>query len=149
MDYKIVKYPDPILRQKSEIIKDPTQPEIQQLILDMLKTMRANEGLGLAAPQIGKNIQLCVIEIEHEVFVLINPQIKKLSGDNIVSEEGCLSFPGKFLPVERADRVKVSAIDANGKKQIIRARGLLARAIQHEVDHLCGILFVDRVASLD
>ncbi|MDD3607546.1 MAG: peptide deformylase [Candidatus Moranbacteria bacterium] len=149
MDYKIVKYPDPILRQKSELIKDPTQPEVQQLILDMLKIMRANEGLGLAAPQIGKNIQLCVIEIEHEVFVLINPQIKKLSGDNVVSEEGCLSFPGKFLPIERADRVKVSAIDANGKKQIIRARGLLARAIQHEVDHLYGILFVDRVASLD
>ena len=149
MDYKIVKYPDPILRQKSELIKDPTQPEVQQLILDMLKIMRANEGLGLAAPQIGKNIQLCVIEIEHEVFVLINPQIKKLSGDNVVSEEGCLSFPGKFLPIERADRVKVSAIEANGKKQIIRARGLLARAIQHEVDHLYGILFVDRVASLD
>jgi peptide deformylase len=148
MDYKIVKYPDPILRQESEPIKNPTDPEIQQLILDMLKTMRANEGLGLAAPQIGKNIQLCVIEIEYEVFVLINPQIKKLSGDNVVSEEGCLSFPGKFLPVERADRIKVSAFDTNGKKQIIRARGLLARAIQHEVDHLHGTLFVDRVVPL-
>jgi len=144
MDYKIVKYPDPILRQESLEIKDPTSPEIQQLVLDMIKTLRANEGLGLAAPQIGKSLQLCVIEIEHEIFTLINPKIKKLSGDEIVSEEGCLSFPGKFLPVKRFDKIKVSAIDSNGKKQIIRARGLLSRAIQHEVDHLHGYLFIDR-----
>lgn len=144
MDYKIVKYPNPLLRQKSVKISDPTGAEIQQLILDMTKTLRANEGIGLAAPQVGKNLQLCVIEIEHELFVLINPVIKKLSGEKIIAEEGCLSFPGKFLPVERFEKIKVSAVDSNGKKQIIRARGLLARAIQHEIDHLNGELFVDK-----
>ena len=144
MDYKIIKYPDPILRQDCQKITAPTNPEIQQLILDMTKTLRANEGIGLAAPQVGKSLQLCVIEIDHELFVLINPSIKKLSGEKIIADEGCLSFPGKYLPVERSEKIKVSAVDTNGKKQIIRARGLLSRAIQHEVDHLKGKLFIDR-----
>ncbi len=145
MEQKIIKYPNAILREKCEKITNPTSPEIQMLILDMIKTLRANEAIGLAAPQIGKNISLCVIEIENELFVLINPVIKKISKEKIVSEEGCLSFPGKFMQVERGEKVKVSALDTNGKKQIIRARGLLARALQHEIDHLSGVLFIDRV----
>jgi peptide deformylase len=114
----------------------------------MTKTLRASQGLGLAAPQVGENIRLCIIEIENELFVLINPEIKSLSNEKIVAEEGCLSFPGKFMPVERHKRVKVKAIDGNGKAQIIRARGLFARALQHEIDHLNGELFIDKVAEI-
>ena len=128
-------------------MKDPTSVEIKQLVLDMIQTLRANTGLGLAAPQVGKNLRICVIEIENELFVLINPEIKSLSKEKICSEEGCLSFPNKFLEINRHKRIKVKAIDANGKKQIIRARGLLARVIQHEIDHLDGVLIVDRVES--
>ncbi len=142
---KIVEYPNEILRKISEEIKDPTSVEIKQLILDMIQTLRSNNGLGLAAPQIGKNLRICIIEIENELFVLINPEIKTLSKEKIPSEEGCLSIPNKFLNIQRHKRVKVKATDLNGKKQIIRARGLLARAIQHEIDHLNGVLIVDRV----
>ncbi|MFO7806909.1 MAG: peptide deformylase [Candidatus Moraniibacteriota bacterium] len=141
----IVKYPDSILREKNQEIKDPTAPEIKQLILDMTQTLRSNNGLGLAAPQVGKNLKLCLIEIENELFVLMNPEIKSLSKEAVSMEEGCLSFPGKFMQIERAKRIKVKATDVNGKKQIIRAKGLLARAIQHEVDHLNGVLIVDKV----
>jgi len=128
-------------------VKNPTDAEIQQFILEMIKTLRANRGLGLAAPQVGKNLKIAVIEIDHELFVLINPEIKKLSGEILVMEEGCLSFPGKFLPVPRYEKAKIKAIDMSGKKQIIRAKGLLARALQHEIDHLNGVLFIDRTGE--
>ncbi len=140
---EIVTFPNDILRKKSTKIVNPTDEKIKRLITEMINTLRANKGVGLAAPQIGENIQLCIIEIEDELFILINPEIKKLSGDMVMSEEGCLSFPGKFLQIARYDKVKVKAIDANGKKQIIRARGFFARALQHEIDHLNGTLFVD------
>jgi peptide deformylase len=142
---KILEYPNEVLRKNCEEIKDPTSVEIKQLILDMTQTLRANDGLGLAAPQVGKNLQICVIEIENELFVLINPEIKSLSKEKITSQEGCLSLPNKFLNINRHKRIKVKATDTNGKKQIIRARGLLARVIQHEIDHLNGVLIVDRV----
>ncbi len=142
---QIITYPDPRLRVDCEEIKKPTDPKIKQLISDMLETLRGHEGIGLAAPQVGHNLKLSVIEIDDEVFVLINPKIKSRSGDKIFMEEGCLSFPGKFITIPRYERVKIKAVDANGKKQVIRARGLLARALQHEIDHLNGKLFVDRV----
>lgn len=140
---ELITFPNDILRKKSKRILNPTDDKIKKLIAEMTNTLRANKGVGLAAPQIGENIQLCIIEIEDELFVLINPEIKKLSGDIILAEEGCLSFPGKFLQVERYEKVKVKAIDANGKKQVIRARGFFARALQHEIDHLGGTLFID------
>jgi peptide deformylase len=146
---KILEYPNEILREKSAEVKNPTSTKTKQLILDMIQTLRANNGLGLAAPQVGKNIRLCVIEIENELFVLINPEIKSLSKEEVVSEEGCLSFPNKFMDVQRHKRIKIKATDLNGKKQIIRARGLLARAIQHEIDHLDGVLIVDRVIETE
>ncbi len=144
---KILEYPNEILRKKSIEVKNPTSVKTKQLILDMIQTLRANNGLGLAAPQIGKNLRICIIEIENELFVLINPEIKNLSKDELLSEEGCLSFPNKFLNIPRRKRVKVKATDLNGKKQLIRAKGLLARAIQHEIDHLNGVLIVDRVVD--
>ncbi len=145
---KIVEYPDPILRKTSQKIENPTDFKTKQLISDMLKLLRStNDGLGLSAPQVGKNLQLCIIEIENEVFTIMNPKIEKLWGSEVVREEGCLSFPGKFLPVKRSEKIKITATDANGKKQVIRARGLLSRALQHEIDHLHGVLFVDRAVS--
>jgi peptide deformylase len=144
---KIITYPNPVLREKSKEIKNPTNPKIKQLITDMTKALRANQGLGLAAPQVGENLNLCIIEIEDELFVLINPEIKSRSDEKIVAEEGCLSFPGKFMPVERSKRVKIKSTDATGKNQIIRARGLFARALQHEIDHLNGELFIDKVSE--
>ena len=144
---KIITYPNPILRQNCQPVSNPTDPAFQQLILDMIKTLRASQGIGLAAPQVGRNLQLCVVEVENELFVLINPVIKKLSGDILIAEEGCLSFPGKFIPVKRYEKIKIKALDMNGKKQVIRARGLLARVFQHEIDHLNGVLFIDQAAA--
>ncbi|MEA2006645.1 MAG: peptide deformylase [Patescibacteria group bacterium] len=144
---EIVKYPDPVLRQKSEEVKNPTDSKIKRLIADMTATLRAHEGLGLAAPQIGHSLQLCIIEVDDELFVLINPKVKNVSGEQVLMEEGCLSFPGKFLPIQRPKKIKIKALDANGKKQVIRAKGLLARVLQHEVDHLDGTLFIDRAKA--
>lgn len=143
--FQIIKYPDPILRSENQEVLDPTDNKIKKIVSDMLETMRANEGIGLAAPQIGQNLKICVIEIENEVFVLINPEIKSYYGKEVSAEEGCLSFPGKYLLISRPEKIKVKAFDTTGKKQIIRAKGILARAIQHEVDHLNGVLFVDKI----
>ncbi len=140
----IVTYPNPILRAENQPIADPTTPEIKQLISNMLETLRSQNGLGLAAPQVGKNLQLCLVEVDNEVFTFINPEIKKFYGSQTVMEEGCFSFPGKFLPVQRSKSIKLNATDQSGKKYTMHAKGLLARAIQHEVDHLNGILLLDR-----
>ncbi len=144
---ELVTFPNDILRKKSKPIANPTDDKIKNLVSEMTKTLRAHKGVGLAAPQIGENIKLCIIEIEDEFFVLINPEIKKLSGNIITAEEGCLSIPGEFMGVERYEKIKVKAIDINGKKQIIRARGFFARALQHEIDHLEGTLIIDHKKS--
>lgn len=141
----LILYPDPILRQKAkEIKKDNIQSsEIQELIFEMLKTMEEHEGIGLAAPQIGKSVRLCIVKKNGQTYVLINPKIKSKSWSKEIAEEGCLSFPGKFIPVKRSKKVKIQALDKEGKKIILKAEGLLARAFQHEIDHLDGILFID------
>lgn len=141
---EIITYPNDLLQQKSVAIGDPTDPKIKKLIADMTTALSAHNGIGLAAPQVGENIRLCIVEHENEIIALINPEIKKSFGKEIIAEEGCLSFPGKFIPVRRHAKIKVKILDAQGKKQIIRAKGLLARVIQHEIDHLDGILFIDR-----
>lgn len=140
----IIKYPTPILRKKTIKVKDPLHPEIQTLITLMVETMRANNGMGLAAPQIGKSLRLCVIEEGGILYVLINPQIKSRSRNKIIMDEGCLSFPGKFIPIARAEKVKIRYMDEKGAEKKLKAAGLLARAIQHELDHLDGVLFIDK-----
>lgn len=141
---KIITYPNPILEKKAEKIKDPLNKEIQKMIPEMLKIMRENNGMGLAAPQIGKSIRLCIIEYQGFFYVLINPKITAHSKRIELSEEGCLSFPKKFIPVNRFETVQVRYLNEKGEKCKIKAHGLLARAFQHEIDHLDGILFINR-----
>jgi len=140
----IIKYPAKILRQKAKKIKDPLAPEIQKLIKDMVETLRKAQGLGLAAPQVGKSIRLCVVEFEGKLYILANPKIINFSKNKSLLEEGCLSLPGKFLPIARPEKVKVMHLDEKGKRSKIKAEGILARVIQHEIDHLNGILIIDK-----
>jgi len=142
---KIRKYPNKILQQKAAKIKDPTDSKIKNLIPRMIEAMKENNGLGLAAPQIGESLRLCIIEEGGVLYVLINPKIASKSKKQILLEEGCLSFPGKFFPIKRAEKVKVRYVNDKGVKSKIKAEGLLARALQHEIDHLDGILMINRV----
>jgi len=141
---KILPGTDPILRKKSLPVEDPADSALHVLIQKMINTVRANNGAGLAAPQIGKLIRVFVLEIDYILYVMINPVIKNASKDTIAMEEGCLSFPGVFKPITRSKKVTVAYFDQDGKKQKLKAKGLLARAVQHEYDHLEGILFIDR-----
>ena len=142
--------PNPILRKKSVEVKkaDFKNKKLRQLIDDMIATMLAKDGAGLAAPQIGQNIRLLVIRFEDHILVLINPVISKKSWAKESDQEGCLSVVDKngqilYAPVNRHQRVNCAFIDQNGKKQKLVATGLLARIIQHETDHLDGVLFID------
>ena len=140
----ITTYPDPLLLKKALAIKDPKDPAIQELILDMFETMEKNNGIGLAAPQVGKSLRLCVIKLEGKSYVLINPVFKSKSWKKTVAEEGCLSLPGQFMQVKRSQKVKVKALDRKGKEVIIQAQDMLARAFQHEIDHLNGTLIIEK-----
>ena len=141
----IVKYGDNILRQKVKDINEIT-PEIKKLAQDMLDTMYAAPGVGLAAPQVGISLNMCVIDImpdgKKNPFVLINPKI--ISGENKEElDEGCLSFPGIFEKVKRYHTVKAEYTDLNGRRLEVIVEGFLAKAFQHETDHLNGKLFID------
>lgn len=137
-----------ILRSKSEPVKKIT-PEVLSLIKEMQETLaQAENGVGLAAPQVGRNISLFVVaqgiaKGGHTVF--INPEITQVSKKDMVEEEGCLSLPGDWRELARADKVTIKALDETGAKFKIRAKGLLARLMLHEADHLKGVLFVDHL----
>jgi peptide deformylase len=139
--------PDPILEKKAKKITDPSAREIQELILDMVETMEANNGVGLAAPQVGKSLRLCIVRVDRKTYILINPVFKSKSWKKVVAEEGCLSFPGVQLLIKRSSKVVVEAVDRTGKKYEVVGEGLLGRALQHEIDHLDGVLFVTRKAK--
>lgn len=133
-----------ILHAANETVKDPLAPEIQALLPEMLEAMRKADGIGLAAPQIGKNLRICVIEIDGVIRNFINPKITSASQDKILFEEGCLSLPGEFFAIERSEKVTVRYLDEHGTDKKLRARGLLAICLQHELDHLDGVLICDR-----
>jgi peptide deformylase len=149
---KIVKYGDPVLEQAAEPITEFDTPELHQLITDMWETMYAAKGLGLAAPQIAVGRRLTVIdttqgEDESKKFVLINPEVIHKEGSQ-VGEEGCLSIPGFREQVKRANRVRIRARNEKGLLVEYDGEELLARAMQHEIDHLNGVLFINHVSTL-
>jgi peptide deformylase len=137
----------PVLRQRSAEVGKVTD-EVRAFIADLFDTMRASKGVGLAANQIGVATRVCVVETDAEhSYALVNPVIVERE-DKDKDEEGCLSIPEIYGDVERSARVIVEALDENGRKRRIEATELLGRAIQHEIDHLDGILFIDRVGPL-
>ncbi len=146
-DIKI--YPDPVLRKKSENVTS-IDKEIGKLIKDMFEIMEEADGIGLAAPQIGISKRIVVISINEKKFdrlALINPVIESYSTQTTVMEEGCLSVPGVNAEVERPQTIVVKSLTRSGRLVEISAEDLLARVLQHEIDHLDGILFIDRVNS--
>ena len=164
MILEVVKYGHPALRQKGALIEKVTL-EIKNLMADMIETMHANHGIGLAAQQVGKALQLTVIDVreakdrpswleldgqpadvnEFMPLVLINPALKP-GGEPATGGEGCLSFPEIFAEITRPELVDVKALNQKGKPIEFRCGGLLARVVQHETDHLNGILFIDRMS---
>lgn len=138
------RYGDPVLRRKAEPISAIT-PEIKQLIADLTETMYYEIGIGVAAPQVGISLRVIIVDDgEGGARPLVNPRITA-QGGKAVAEEGCLSIPGIFSPVERAEWVDVEALNGEGQPLSFQARGLPARVIQHEIDHLDGLLFIDRL----
>lgn len=157
----IVTVPDDILRRKARPVTD-FGPEFQQLVDDMFETMYSADGVGLAAPQIGRSLQMAVIatlpeldeegnEIEgsRELFVIANPEITWTSRDVVDGIEGCLSIPGYVGEVERFHSIRVQAQDRYGRKFRLRLKGWTARIFQHEIDHLNGVLYIDRLTAPD
>jgi len=167
MILEVVKYGHPALRQKGKRIEKMT-PEIEKLIADMFETMYAAKGVGLAAQQVGQALQLTVLDVrgaterpstleldgkEADVLaympvVLINPEVKG-AGEEVAGSEGCLSFPEIYAEITRPGQVEVRAVNQKGEEIAFRCGGLLARAVQHELDHLNGILFIDRMTRAD
>lgn len=163
---KIVRYPDPVLRAKCRLVTQIT-PEIRTLATDMLETMHEANGVGLAAPQVAVDVQLAVIDVSHNpdsisIFqingekaavvkhmpiILLNPQLE-LGNAKEIGEEGCLSFPRLRGDIRRSSAIKVTYQTLDGQTVIIETDGLLARAFQHEIDHLNGILFIDRLNAV-
>jgi peptide deformylase len=159
------KYGDPVLRQKGARIETIT-PEIKKLVADMFDTMYDARGVGLAAQQVGRALQLTVIDVRgikdrpstmeidgkavepeaHMPLVLINPELK-FGDETFTGPEGCLSFPEIFAEITRSEHIEVTATTEKGEKVSFTAGGLLAKAVQHEFDHLQGILFIDRMTS--
>jgi peptide deformylase len=144
----IVVYPDPLLRQKAKRVRHIDEA-IARLIDDMVDTMHEVGGVGLAAPQVGVPLRVAVIELpEEETLVLVNPQIVKRSGERLV-EEGCLSIRGYRGEIKRSVKVTAKGLDRRGKEIRIKGGGLLAEALEHEIDHLNGILYIDYLESMD
>ncbi len=157
----VVTYGNEILRRKAVPVAEVTE-EIRRLVGDMLESMYAAKGVGLAAEQVGRTECVCVIDVPRDAekeacraenavvpmpLVLINPEITAAEGKQR-NEEGCLSFPEIGAPITRADKVTVAYTDLDGVRRTLTARGLLSRAIQHETDHLNGVLLVDRMSAM-
>ncbi|MDB9760778.1 peptide deformylase [Pelagibacteraceae bacterium] len=148
---KILTEPDPFLRQKS-IEVDRVDDGIRKLMNDMLDTMYDAPGIGLAAIQVGVPKRIIVIDLfkeqEKKPLYFVNPKIILKSNNNTSYEEGCLSVPGQFAEIDRPDRCHISYLDYNGENRELKSEGLLATCIQHEIDHLEGILFIDYLSKL-
>ncbi|MFC1948969.1 peptide deformylase [Chloroflexota bacterium] len=140
--------PDPVLRQKAKRVRT-VDGSIHKLIGNMIETMHTASGVGLAAPQVGVPLRVIVIGLpEEEDFALVNPQVVRRRGERVV-DEGCLSVPGYIGKLKRAESVTVKGLDPNGKEVRIKADELLAQALEHEIDHINGLLYTDRLESKD
>ncbi|NDY58750.1 peptide deformylase [Desulfovibrio sulfodismutans] len=151
MTRDIVKYPHPVLAQKAARIEEIT-PEIMALASDMAETMYVNQGIGLAANQVAEPVRLITVDISgpdkrEELFALVNPEIVSAEGET-ETEEGCLSVKDYRSNVVRAEKVRVRGLDLSGNEVCLDAEGLLAVCLQHEIDHLEGTLFIDRISRL-
>jgi peptide deformylase len=152
---EIVSLPQPVLRRKARKVSD-FGPEFQTLVDDMVETLHQAPGVGLAAPQINESTRLIVVEygdeddedIPPKLYILANPEITRASADTIVGTEGCLSIPGIHGDVERSLAVTVKGLNRHGRPMTVKAKGWMARIFQHEIDHLDGILFVDRAEKI-
>jgi peptide deformylase len=152
---EIVTLPQAILRHKALKVSD-FGPEFQAVVDDMVETMREAPGVGLAAPQVNESIRLIVVEygdeedeeIPPKLYILANPEITKSSQETLVGTEGCLSIPGIQGDVERMTAVTVKGLNRHGRPMTVKVKGWLARIFQHEIDHLDGILFVDRAEKI-
>jgi len=153
---EIITVGDPRLRKHSRPVKKIT-PEVRQLIDDMVETMYASNGIGLAAAQVGELVQIVVVELPEDeevpssgkLYSVINPEIVKESRETEIGTEGCLSVPGYIGEVERAQEILVRGLNRHGKPFRLRARDLLARVFQHEIDHCKGVLYIDRLTAPD
>ena len=148
----LVLLPDPILRQPSKTV-ERVDDDLRRLADDMLETMYDAPGIGLAAVQVGEPLRMLVMDVakedeEKQPFVLVNPQIVATGDDVSTYEEGCLSIPDYYAEVERPAAVTVKYLDRDGKEQTLSADGMLATCVQHEIDHLNGILFIDHISKL-
>ena len=146
----IITYPNSILRQKTRKIKKSEIANLQSLISKMITIMKEKEGLGLAAPQIGESLKITIVAADNkgEVLVLINPKILRKSLRKELGEEGCLSLPGIYGLVKRPKKIKVTALNKEGKKIKFFAADIFARIICHETDHLNGVLFIDKTKKI-
>ncbi len=144
---QILTAEEPILRERARKVTH-FDASLHRLLDDMLKTMRDAPGIGLAANQIGVPLQVAIIELEDEITELVNPQIVRASGE-VIDWEGCLSVPGFVAEVKRHAKVTVKARDRHGKEFRVKGEELFARALQHEIDHLNGILYIDYLDSLE
>jgi peptide deformylase len=151
----IVTLPQAVLRRKAHKVSD-FGPDLQALVDDMVETMRQAPGVGLAAPQVGESSRLIVVEygedendeIPPKLYVMANPEITHTSQETVLGTEGCLSVPGIQGDVERLEAITVKGLNRHGRPMTVKAKGWLARIFQHEIDHLDGILFVDRAEKL-
>ncbi|HFA60122.1 MAG TPA: peptide deformylase [Rhodospirillales bacterium] len=147
---RILEVPHPVLKRRAAPV-ERIDDEIRRLVRDMFETMYEAPGIGLAAPQVGVSRRLCVIDVSEEKnapLCLVNPRITWQSENLVSAEEGCLSLPDQYAEVTRPEAVEVVYLDERGEEHTLRADGLLARCIQHEIDHLDGILFIDRISAL-
>jgi len=145
----IRNFPDPTLKQKAKRVRT-IDSSVKKLISDMIETMHSEPGrVGLAAPQVGISLRVIVIGLpEAEDIAIVNPEIVRRRGERLINE-GCLSVPGYFGQVQRAESVTVKGRDQSGKEIRIKAEGLLAQALEHEIDHINGVLYLDHLESMD
>lgn len=157
MNLPVYLYGHPVLREIAEEVT-PDYPDLKQLIADMFETMYTSEGVGLAAPQIGKSIRLVVIDADPvaenfpdcagKKMVLINPEIEVLEGEKVTRSEGCLSLPGLSEDVKRIEKIRINWLDENFEEHEEEVSGFLARIIQHECDHLEGKVYIDHISPI-